>query len=196
LVKVCAPYVLPATNAVVRGGPILVVALAACAPATTARTDTAPLPGATPTAEPAADLPPVPAADGPLALDVVHPVQGQELGTDSTFIFGSTGSGRTQLTINGAVVEVAPNGAFLAFLPVPRDGVYRVEALKDGATASMERTVRVPRAGRPVASAAIMAGSAYPRGALAVTPEQAVGIGFRGTRGGSAWLVLPGGDRV
>ncbi len=196
LVKVCALSVLSAANAVLRGGTTLVVTLAACAPATTTRTDTAPLPGATPTAEPAADLPPVPAADGPLALDVVHPVQGQELGTDSTFIFGSTGSGRAQLTINGAVVEIAPNGAFLAFLPVPRDGVYRLEALKEGATASMERTVRVPRAGLPDAAAAIVAGSAYPRGALAVTPEQAVEIGFRGTRGGSAWLVLPGGDRV
>ena len=34
------------------------------------------------------------------------------------------GSGRATLMINGAPVDVAPNGAFLAFLPVPQDGRY------------------------------------------------------------------------
>jgi len=194
--KVSAFFAFSAVNAVLRGSPVIALVLAACAPGTTMRTDTGPLPGATSAGEPAADLPPIPPGDGPLALDVVHPVQGQDLGTDSTFIFGSTGSGRTQLTINGAVVQVAPNGAFLAFLPVPRDGVYRLEALKDGTTASMERSVRVPQARLPAAGAAIVAGSEYPRGAVAVKPEQWIEVGFRGTRGGSAWLVLPGGERI
>ncbi len=46
---------------------------------------------------------------------------------DSNFIFGSTGSGAAQLTIDGVDVPVFPNGAFLAWLPVPRDDAPRYE---------------------------------------------------------------------
>ena len=68
---------------------------------------------------------------------------------DSNFIFGSTGSGRATLTINGAPVTVAPNGAWLAFLPVPPDGVYRLQATRDGETAALERRVRAPGVSDP-----------------------------------------------
>jgi N-acetylmuramoyl-L-alanine amidase len=48
---------------------------------------------------------------------------------DSTFIFGSVGNGRATLTINGAPVQrLAPNGAFLAYLPVPANGVWELTA--------------------------------------------------------------------
>src|SRR5690606_23121287 len=94
----------------------------ACAPE---RPTGRPVPGGD--REPA--LPPIPFRDGPLALDVVYPAEGARIATrDSTFVFGSTGTGRAQLTINGASVPVQPNGAFLAFLPVPVDGIYRFRA--------------------------------------------------------------------
>lgn len=176
----------------------IVVASGACAPGATTRPATEPAPGtidATTTEAPNA-LPPVPDVDGPLVLDVVYPAEGQPIPTDSNFIFGSTGSGRARLTINGVAVEVAANGAFLAFLPVPRDGVYRLEALKDGATASLQRSVQVPPREMRASGPAIVAGSTYPGGAWAVQPDQAIEVGFRGTPGGSAWLVLPGGRRV
>lgn len=176
----------------------LALSFAACAPAATSAPDTPRAPGTpdTTTPEAATALPPIPAADGPLALDVVYPVEGQTVATDSTFVFGSTGSGRTQLTINGTSVDVAPNGAFLAFLPVPRDGVYRFDALKDGTTATLQLTVQTPQPDVRGDGATIVAGSTYPAGAWAVKPDQAVEVGFRGTAGGSAWLVLPDGVRV
>jgi len=63
-------------------------------------------------------LPQIPLVDGPLAPKLVYPEPNQQITVrDSNFIFGSVGSGRAQLTINGAPVKVAPNGTFLAFLP-------------------------------------------------------------------------------
>ncbi len=175
---------------------IATIAAAACAPART----TQPAPGAglpDTTGAPVANaLPPVPAHDGPLAIDVVYPDSGQTVATDSTFVFGSVGSGRARLTINGTSIDVAPNGAFLAFLPVPRDGIYRLEATKDGTSASAERRIAVPQPALPPAGVTIVPGSTGPAGAWAVPADQAVEVGFRGTRGGRATLVLPGGERV
>ena len=84
---------------------LALAALAACAPHRPA----APAPA------PASPLPPVPHVSGPLALRVVYPVAGSLVqARDSNFIFGSVGNGDATLTINGASVPVAPNGAFLA----------------------------------------------------------------------------------
>jgi N-acetylmuramoyl-L-alanine amidase len=69
------------------------------------------------------------ARTGPLRIDVVYPAENAAItASDSNFVFGNLGTGEATLTINGAPVEVAPNGAWLAFLPVPRDGVYRLQA--------------------------------------------------------------------
>jgi N-acetylmuramoyl-L-alanine amidase len=108
---------------------ILVAAsAAACARATA---PTLPDPVLSPTPEQLArgarsspKLPPVPPVTGPLAPRVVYPAANALLrARDSTFIFGSIGNGTASLTINGAPVHVWPNGAFLAFLPLPTDSV-------------------------------------------------------------------------
>ena len=66
-------------------------------------------------------LPPIPPVDGPLNIKVVYPRPNQDIQVrDSNFIFGSVGTGKATLTINGYDVSVAPNGAFLGFIPVPR----------------------------------------------------------------------------
>src|SRR5690554_5829112 len=94
---------------------------AACAPAAVAPAG----PGAMPTPG-APRLPPVPEVRGALGIDVVYPAEGATVTSrDSTFVFGNLGRGDAALTINGAVVDVASNGAWLAFLPVPVDGVYQ-----------------------------------------------------------------------
>src|SRR5215211_303698 len=72
-----------------------------------------PLPARTP-------LPAIPLVTGPLGITLTSPRAGQFLDLDSTFIFGVTGSGDAALTINGASVPVARNGAFLAYMAVPR----------------------------------------------------------------------------
>lgn len=176
--------------------PLLLVALAgACASASPASRPSPdiPVPG-TPEARRTSALPPITPADGPLTLDVGYPGEGATItASDSNFIFGSTGSGRAQLTINGQAVEVAPNGGFLAFIPVPADGVYRLNATRNGQSASLERTVNVPAA---AGSAGGGISGAYPTGALAVHSGEMVEFGFRAPPGVRAAVLLPDGRRV
>ncbi|HYH83154.1 MAG TPA: N-acetylmuramoyl-L-alanine amidase [Longimicrobium sp.] len=146
----------------------------------------------------------MPARNGPLAIDVVYPAEGAQLTTaESNFIFGSVGNGQARLTINGQPVQVAANGAFLGFLPVPANGVYDVvaEVRSGGQTqqAQQRRTVRVPvrqdppSAGGPLA---IVAGSLTPGGELTVAEGEPVTVRFRATPGATARLLLADGTSV
>jgi len=176
--------------------------LAACTPrpATTVQPGAGPTPSpsAAPSAErPRGSLPPVPARGGPLAIDVVYPDEGQALTTaDSNFVFGSVGTGGARLTINGQPVEVAANGAFLAFLPVPPNGVYDVVAEAGGQRATARRTVTVPAAAAPSAALSIVGGTLVPAGALTVQEGERVTVRFRATQGATARLVFPDGTSI
>ena len=146
-----------------------------------------------------AALPPVPFRDGPLALTLAYPAEGSQVTVrDRTFVFGATGTGRARVAINGVPVDVAPNGAFLAFLPVPADGVYRAEARVGEGRAEVIRRVRVPQT--PAAPARgesfIAEQSVFPRGAWAAPAGELIEVGFRGTAGGEAALVLGDGSRI
>jgi N-acetylmuramoyl-L-alanine amidase len=82
-----------------------------------------------------------------LAPKLVFPSANQTISVrDSNFIFGSVGNGRATLTINGAPVPVAPNGTFLAFLPVPPPTAprYDVVARSGADSARIVVPVRVP----------------------------------------------------
>ena len=144
---------------------------------------------------PAPRLPPIDSVDGPLRLDIVYPPDSAVIVTrDSTFVFGSTGSGRAGLRINGAGVPVAPDGAFLAFLPVPPDGLYRVEATKGAERASLDHVVVVPPPPSvPDTGAAILRETIEPRGAIALPSGEPVDVRFLGTAGGQAAIHLPDG---
>ncbi len=154
-----------------------------------------PSPATAPAGTERATLPPIPAVDGPLRIRVAYPDSNAAIAArDSNFIFGSVGTGRATLTINGAAVPVAPNGAFLAFLPVPSNGVYRLQATKDAQTEQMQRPVRVTGAGGGgVARTRIV--SMTPAGALAVPQGAGIELSLRGTAGGRAAFVTPGGSR-
>ena len=134
-------------------------ALAACAPAAPPG-GPAPVPGAPERlvyrpVSPA--LPAIPTVDGTLDIRVVHPTPGMlRPAVDSTFVYGSLGTGRAALEINGTPVPVAANGAFLAYLPMPADGTWRLRAAAGGE----ERRAEVAYAARPPAAAAAAAASA------------------------------------
>lgn len=82
--------------------------------ATIASVARAPLPPANP------KLPPVPDIDGPLRINVVYPPEHALIQSrDSNFIFGSIGNGAAGLSINGTLVPVWPNGAFMGWVPNP-----------------------------------------------------------------------------
>ena len=107
-----------------------------------------PLPRTTP-------LPPIPPdTTGPLAIALTVPRPNQAIDADSNFIFGVVGRGDATLAINGVAVPVAPNGAFLAFLPVPRGDApaYQLIASRGPDTARLTVPIRraVPRTPLPL----------------------------------------------
>jgi N-acetylmuramoyl-L-alanine amidase len=115
---------------------VAVAMFGACAPA---------MPGAPPGPIAAPGLPPIPLVDGPLAIRITHPTPATvRPNVDSTFIYGSTGTGRADITINGFNVPVHPNGAFLAFLPMPADGTFRLQARAGAQVAESTLAYRQP----------------------------------------------------
>jgi N-acetylmuramoyl-L-alanine amidase len=93
---------------------------------------------------PAPPLPPIPLVEGPVAVKVEFPSNNEAISVrDSNFIFGSVGNGHAELTINGTPVPVAPNGAFLAYLPVPPPAAPRYEIVARNGTDSARAIIRV-----------------------------------------------------
>ena len=131
---------------------ILLVFGAACT-----RTVVAPVTAPSPTGTRVA-LPAVPAVDGPLAIRVVYPRPDQVVTSrDSNFIFGSIGSGRATLSINGAPARVYPNGAFIAFVPNPPGPSPRYElvAARGGESVRSTLAIAYPPAGDAVTPAPV-----------------------------------------
>ncbi len=93
-------------------------------------------------------LPPVPPVSGAaLALRVQYPSANQLITSrDSNFVLGTVGSGDAQLSINGVDVSLAPNGAFIAWLPVPSASapVYELVARRGADTVRRRVSVRFP----------------------------------------------------
>jgi len=130
---------------------------------------------------------------------VVFPDSNQRISVrDSNFIFGSVGNGHATLTINGAPVTVAPNGTFLAYLPVPTPAAPRYDLVTRVGTDSARLVipVRVPPP-RVVFSASgpllVDSATVSPRGGTyALRDDEPVRIGVRAAPGATAWVVENG----
>ena len=65
-------------------------------------------------------LPEIPLLSGPPEIRVQYPMRQARISVrDSNFIFGTVMTGQAELRVDGHPVRVEPNGAFLAWLPVP-----------------------------------------------------------------------------
>lgn len=107
----------------------LLAVVAACAPASRvgAPSPTGPMPGR-PVAPVNPALPAMPLETGPVEINVVYPTANATIAArDSNFVFGSIRNGNAALFINGAPAPVWPNGAFIAFLPVPSRELSRYD---------------------------------------------------------------------
>jgi N-acetylmuramoyl-L-alanine amidase len=142
-------------------------------------------------------LPPIEPVDGPLALTVVYPLADALVGArDSEFLFGSTGSGRATLTIDGAAVNVAPDGAFLAWLPLPDDtvAVFHLVAARGDERATLDWRVRLPaRFVPPPRPLWIDTTSLRPRGDVWAAPDEPLRVVARAAPGASVVVRLPDG---
>jgi N-acetylmuramoyl-L-alanine amidase len=115
----------------------------------------------------------------------VYPPPNHDLAVrDSNYIFGSTGSGSAQLTINGIDVPVLPNGAFFAWLPVPPSDAprYELRATKgaDAANATVPVVLRPPPALLPDTGRLVVdRGSIAPSGTIALRGDERLRVSIR-----------------
>jgi len=185
--------------------PVLALALG-CATSTTRAPAPTPPPAAGPSAhrgDSAAlllssnKLPPIPTDTGPLALRVVYPAAGDAIDVrDSSFLFGTAGSGKASLTINGAPVRVWPNGTWLAWLAMPPDSVMRFDLVARTTTDSATLSYQVPRTRRfvpPTAPVWLDSLSIYPRGRVWWPAGEWLTVGVRAAPGAEVLIRWPDG---
>ncbi len=149
-------------------------------------------------------LPPIPNVVGPIALRVVYPPAGAQIATrDSNFIFGSVGSGTATLRINGRVVEVKPNGSFLAYLPVPpavdAAAVYQIEVAQGSDTVRTEHRVTLPPEPLPLPTTGpliVDSATLSPRSRLVLERWEPVRVSVTVASAAQAELQLPDGARL
>lgn len=139
-------------------------------------------------------LPAVPPVRGPIAIRVQHPAPNTVLGVDSTFIFGTVGTGDASLRINGVAVPVANNGAFLAYLAVPPANApaYVLEATRSGTEEPVRASVAVRRSAVSTLPAGgalrVDSASVQPRGGLRLAEDELVRVSVRAPGNATAWV--------
>jgi N-acetylmuramoyl-L-alanine amidase len=141
----------------------------------------------------------MPPVRGPIAIRVVYPTPGDRVDAgDSSFMFGTVGSGDASLTINGQPVQVWPNGAWLAWIAFPPDSLMRFDlvAVRDAERVNqvyearrIRRTIRTP--GLWLDSLSIA-----PRGRVWWPAGEYLPVSVRATEGSSVSVVLPDGRRI
>lgn len=138
----------------------------------------------------------MPLVEGPLRIHVQYPAENALVeARDSSFILGQVGNGRATLTINGIAVPVFPNGAYLAFLPLPRPDSARFDivAALGLDTARVSHPVRLPVA-RPVLTLngplLIDSTSITPPAGLMLRASERVRVGIRAPANASVWVEL------
>jgi N-acetylmuramoyl-L-alanine amidase len=161
-----------------------------------------PSPGARAPAEslaPSPELPAVPPVRGALALRVVYPPPDAVLQVrDSSFLFGTAGSGDAVVTIDGQPARVWPNGAWLAYVALPLDSLMRlrIEARRDADLVVLDYPLRrrLPDAGRYTVGAAWLDSlSLAPTGRLWLARGEYLTLGVRAAEGAAVRLRLPDG---
>ena len=139
-------------------------------------------------------------ARGPLALRVVYPPpDGMVRARDSSFLFGSVGTGDARLTINGYPVRVWPNGAWLAWIPLPHDSLMQFRIAARTATDSSVLDYTVRRGGwRPPRGPELWLDSASlaPRGRVWWPAGEYLTLSARASEGAQVRLRLPDGTIV
>jgi N-acetylmuramoyl-L-alanine amidase len=139
---------------------------------------------------------------GPLALRVVYPPSDAVLQVrDSSFLFGTAGSGDARVTIDGQPAKVWPNGAWLAYVSLPADSLMqlRIEARTATDSVSMIYPVRrvVADAGRLTVGAVWLDSlSLAPTGRLWLSRGEYVTLNARASEGAQVRLRLPDGTVV
>jgi N-acetylmuramoyl-L-alanine amidase len=137
---------------------------------------------------------------GPIRLRVAYPSATDRVDAgDSTFIFGTAGTGDATLRVNGTPVAVAPNGAWLAWVPIPSDSVinFHIEASTATDSALLVHPVSRTRRFRPPSAPVWVDSLSFSPGGQAWWPAgEYLPISVRASEGATVRLVLPNGTIV
>ena len=146
----------------------------------------------------ASTLPPAPVVHGPLQVVVAYPADGATIAFgDSTFLFGTVGDGNARLTVAGQSVDVAPNGAWLAWVALPDDSLVTVPLVARLGGDSSAATVHIVRAGWVRTRGAwVDRQSLAPEGDVVMPAGEALPLTVRAAPGASVRLILPGGGAL
>ena len=184
--------------------PVAAAPLAACAALVLLASGCASTGGQTSAAPPGvleSTLPLIPPVTGPLDLYVEYPDSLQRIAvSDTNFIFGTVRTGDATLIIDGDFVEVEPNGAFIAWLPVPLatagdTAYYQLIARRGEEVDTLRHPVLlppVPFEGRPGTLWIDSASVSLPSERWAL-PDEELTLSFRGAPGMEAWLEAQSG---
>lgn len=141
----------------------------------------------------------IPLVRGPIALHVTYPAQDGTIDArDSTFLLGTTGTGEATLAINGHPVRVLPNGAWIAWVPLPPDSLLRFELVARTATDSAMLVLTARRARTMLDGPALVLDPASfgPSGSAWLPRSEPVSLSVMASPGAQATLVLPSGQRL
>jgi N-acetylmuramoyl-L-alanine amidase len=140
-------------------------------------------------------LPAVPRVRGPLQLRVVYPPPDAAVrAKDSSFLFGSVGTGDATLSINSYPVRVWPNGAWLAWVPLPPDNLMRFHLTARLGEESVELDYDVRRAGwapPPAPGLWLDSASLAPRGRVWWPAREYLTLSARASEGATLRMILP-----
>jgi N-acetylmuramoyl-L-alanine amidase len=117
---------------------------------------------------------------------------------DSSFLFGTAGTGDARVTVNGQPARVWPNGAWVAYVALPADSIMpiRIEASTATDSAVLDYPIRraLPDAGRLTVGAAwVDTLSLQPAGRLWLGPGEYLTLNARAAEGAQVRLRLPDG---
>ena len=144
---------------------------------------------------------PTPTPATVLRITVVYPKTTDVVQSrDSAFLFGSAGRGDAVLTVNGTPVAVHPNGAWIAWLPLPDDTIapFRIVATAAGDSQVVEFKARVAPRFHPPPDRGVWVDtlSFAPAGMLALPPGEGVRLAVRAAPGATVRLRTPSGTVV
>ncbi len=148
---------------------------------------------------------PIAAVTAPVRIVVQYPAEGAVIeARDSTFLLGSVGTGDATLSISGQAVKVWPNGAWLAWVPIPAPdaaspdtATFRLDARSPRDSALLVLKVRRSATWRSVGAGPYIDPTSFvPSGVAWIPASEDLRLQVRAAPGAQATLVLADGSTV
>jgi hypothetical protein len=131
-----------------------------------------------------------------IKLEVIYPKEGSQVtASESTFIFGNVSPIGASFTVNNVAVNLYPNGAFLAVVPVePGNFSFVCQAVADGDTARLVRSVYIPYYLKTSILDSLVIDTSYvfPQEDWELQPGDVFKVGVKGTPGCTATFSIAG----